>query len=222
MYGSAIPSKDYHWGYFKQIGITDVITLMENKLDSSLYTNKNINYHWFNIDDRRPPSKEQMTEICNIIDNSYKTLIHCFGGVGRTGTALSAYLMWKEKLTRLQALIELKDRKTIIRDSQEIFLKDWYSHCVNNPIITTKPTIKLPPLIMFVGYPASGKSTLALSIEQSHQNVIRINQDDIRQKNKCEEMVGKNIKNHIVLLDRCNLTKDERKYWLSLAFNPKT
>ena len=141
------------------------------------------------------------------------------GGVGRTGTVLIAYLMYTEKLTRKQSLEELDKtkRKTIITNSQEEFLKKWFIECNS-----AKQTIKLPPYIMFVGYPASGKSTLATAIETTYQNVIRVNQDEMRQKNKCEDMVSKNIKTHTVLLDRCNLTKEERKYWLNVAFNPKT
>ena len=222
LYASAIPSKEHHWLFFEQTGITDVITLMEKQIDDNLIKLTNINCHYFYVDDLKAPTNEQMIEICNVINKSDKTLVHCFGGVGRTGTVLSAYLMFNEKLTRLQALDNLSGRKTIISDSQEIFLRNWYSSCINENIIISKPKIKLPQFIIFVGYPASGKSTLALAIEQSYKNVVRINQDEIRQKNKCEELVGKNIKTHTVLLDRCNLTKEERSYWLSIAFNPKT
>ena len=44
-----------------------------------------------------------------------------------------------------------------------------------------------------------------------------INQDEIRKKGKCEELFSSLTKtNNTVILDRCNLSKDERKYWLEL------
>lgn len=219
LYGSAIPNKKYHWDLFVNYKITNVITLMETPLDKNLYGDTKIKYHYYYVDDLKPPTLEQVKEIIDIIDNNSKTLVHCFGGVGRTGTVLSAYLMQTEKLTRNQSLDQLINRKTIISDSQEVFLKEWYAYCNAN---LTNQKIKLPPFIMFVGYPASGKSTLANAIVQTYTNVIRVNQDEIRAKGKCEELIGKHIKTQTVLLDRCNLTKTERKYWLNIAFNPKT
>jgi atypical dual specificity phosphatase len=232
LYGSGIPTKDTHIKFFKLIGISDVITLMEDSMHN-LYKDTNINYHYFKINDLYPPTNEQLHQIINIINSGTKTVIHCFGGVGRTATALIGYLMLNEKLTRLDAIEELNKtgRKTILSTSQEKFLKDWYNICNNtniqNSTNSTNSTNsinlpKLPNFIMFVGYPASGKSTLSKSIENTYTNVIRINKDEIRQKNKCEELIGKNIKSKTVIFDGCNLTKEHRKYWLEVAFKPKS
>jgi atypical dual specificity phosphatase len=71
---------------------------------------------------------------------------------------------------------------------------------------------------MLVGLPASGKSTFAKTIHDQIANVERINQDEMRKKGMCEDLMSKYTKqkNTTVILDRCNVTKKERKYWLSL------
>jgi len=80
-----------------------------------------------------------------------------------------------------------------------------------------KPSIKLPSLIMLVGLPASGKTTFSSTIDDQIVNIVRINQDEIRAKGKCEELFSQATKNgKTVILDRCNLALNERKYWLDM------
>ena len=95
------------------------------------------------------------------------------------------------------------------------------------------PPVDMPPLIMCVGYPASGKSSFAQALVESHPtHVRRINQDE-QGRRACEELIGSltkapssgtlgaigavGAKPSTVILDRCNLTKDERQEWLQLA-----
>jgi atypical dual specificity phosphatase len=71
---------------------------------------------------------------------------------------------------------------------------------------------------MLVGFPASGKTSFSKTLEDQIYNIARINQDEIREKGKCEELYGKAIKKgNIVILDRCNPTKKDRKYWTNLS-----
>ena len=82
---------------------------------------------------------------------------------------------------------------------------------------------KFPPLIMCVGYPASGKSTFLEALCCTNPDrFIRVNQDESGRK-ECEANVSKLVKvpDTTVILDRCNLTIKERKEWLSLAHNKK-
>lgn len=221
IYGSAIPAKPQYFRFLNMQGITDIITLMETPLRVPDECKEWFTLHYFQIDDLHPPTLEQMQEITGILSSLGKerrALIHCFGGVGRTATVLAAYIMYKEKCTRLEAMTYLEKRKTILATSQEEWLKEWYKY-----IQKTRPVVKLPSMIVMVGYPASGKSALSTSIEASYDEgrVVRVNQDEIRQKGRCAELVSQGIKaGACVVLDRCNLTKAERAEWLDTAFRP--
>jgi len=56
-----------------------------------------ITYQQFPITDMQTPTHEQMRDILNAIDealNSGKNIyLHCFGGIGRTGTVVGCYLV---------------------------------------------------------------------------------------------------------------------------------
>lgn len=219
--GSSIPDKEDNIDFFHHVGINHIITLMETPLSDTIQKkikSFRIKYSFFSIDDRKPPTFDQMTEIISLIQNNGKVLVHCKGGVGRTATILIAYLVTIGK-SRDDSTLILQKRKTILSDSQEDFLKEWTNRKFNNLAMNNKKhaKIKLPQLIMLVGLPASGKTTFSKTIEDQIINIQRINQDEIRTKGKCEELFSKYTKtNQTVILDRCNLTINERKYWLDL------
>jgi len=70
----------------------------------------NITYQHFPILDRGLPSREEMITTLNAIDaalnDGHKVYLHCWGGVGRTGTAVGCYLVRHGK-TGQQALDQL-------------------------------------------------------------------------------------------------------------------
>lgn len=72
-------------------------------------------------------------------------------------------------------------------------------------------------VLVLVGLPASGKSTLAKALEASGK-YIRINQDDLGSSNKCKgAMVDALKKNRSVVIDRVNFNESQRKRWIDLA-----
>jgi atypical dual specificity phosphatase len=222
--GSSIPDNEEHIEFFNKIGIELIITLMENPLEKNLQAQMkffNIDNEHFHVVDREPMNNDQMINIVKLINSYNKVVIHCRGGVGRTATALIAYLITLGK-SREESTKILERRKTILSKSQEEFLKNWKSSVVSGLIdfksnIKIVSKMKLPPLIMLVGLPASGKTTFSTIIMNQIKGIERINQDEIRIKGKCEELFSKLTKGKgTVILDRCNQTKEERKYWLSL------
>jgi bifunctional polynucleotide phosphatase/kinase len=75
-------------------------------------------------------------------------------------------------------------------------------------------------MIIMIGYPASGKSTIASLIEK--YNFYRINQDTLITKKKCLDMTINCLKNNInCVIDNTNPTKDKRKEYIDLANNYK-
>ncbi|MFC2064472.1 dual specificity protein phosphatase family protein [Chloroflexota bacterium] len=67
-------------------------------------------HHRFSIVDRGLPSKMLMFELLNSIDaaldNNHKVYVHCWGGIGRTGTTVGCYLV-RHGMSGEQALDKL-------------------------------------------------------------------------------------------------------------------
>lgn len=76
---------------------------------------------------------------------------------------------------------------------------------------------KSKELIIMVGYPGSGKSTIANNYLKPN-NYIIINQDSLKTKKKCYEEIEKNmILNNNIVIDNMNYTKEKRKEFIDIA-----
>lgn len=79
-----------------------------------------------------------------------------------------------------------------------------------------KPSM-LPEMIIMVGYPASGKSSISSLLEQTHNYVI-INQDTLKTKPKCFKFATENLnKKKSIVIDNTNRDKQIRSEWITLA-----
>lgn len=73
-------------------------------------------------------------------------------------------------------------------------------------------------VIILVGNVGSGKSTLAESL----MNHTRINQDILKSRQECIKHAKNALdKNENVVIDRTNINRRQRKYWIDLAKNYK-
>lgn len=209
IYGSAIVESKYQ-KFLDHMGIKRIINLIETPTDAQT--------HHFPIDDRCGADPVYINQIVEIIwsnEDKEPTIVHCLGGKGRTNMILVCYLMKYHKISKHVA-IELvsNNRECIITDDQMQAIAKFSEYMY-------KPNIQIdgkkPKVILCVGYPCSGKSTFCKHIESS--STVRINQDELGKK-ECLAQFQKNLKNDkIILLDRCNLTKLQRKEWIDLLIN---
>lgn len=100
--------------------------------------NKKVSVHRFPIPDLSITSTEKMKEIIhlinNLINNGKKVYVHCWGGVGRTGTVVGCYLIEQNMATIdnvLQTIDYLKrttpisERNSPETDEQVNFILNW-------------------------------------------------------------------------------------------------
>lgn len=219
--GSGIVSND-SINAILNIGFTDIITLTETPLGFDKDTYPTIKFHHFPIIDRKWTTTNGvndivvMNNILSVIESSDKVLVHCLGGVGRTNTVLAAYLMKTNCFSPSEAITVLERQRNVkLAGEQIMFLKKYYG--VLNTLSSETPSISLPKLIMLVGLPCSGKTTLSNDFIRKYQSkIVHINQDDLG-KQDCIEFFNDNIKNDkTIVLDRCNLTKKDRKEWVDM------
>jgi hypothetical protein len=98
-----------------------------------------VTYQRISIQDYGLPSRDTMTQILNTIDNALasgqKIYVHCWGGVGRTGTTVGCYLV-RHGRTGEQALDQISEWWQDIpkhvthphspeTDEQREFIRNW-------------------------------------------------------------------------------------------------
>lgn len=118
--------------YLAAEGVSVIVTLTEFSLD--LPPNSAFSSYHLPIEDFGAPDHEQTAQFCTLVDEAEqegrRVMVHCLAGIGRTGTLLAAYLMWREKLTAAQALTEVRRRRREYVQSveQEAYLQAWEIH----------------------------------------------------------------------------------------------
>jgi len=108
-------------------------------MEGAAQRGQSIHYQRFPIVDKGLPSVETMTAILAAIDSSLverrKVYLHCFGGIGRTGTVVGCYLAQHgqpglEAIRRLQELYATSEQFTYFpcapeTDQQVAFVLNW-------------------------------------------------------------------------------------------------
>jgi hypothetical protein len=98
-----------------------------------------INYQRFNIQDKGLPSRDQMAVLLDALDAALaagrKVYLHCWGGIGRTGTTVGCWLVRHgstggQALIRLNELYRTAEQSRLFShspetDAQVKFILDW-------------------------------------------------------------------------------------------------
>jgi atypical dual specificity phosphatase len=110
-------------------GVRHIVTLTEFPLE--VPPNSAFTLHHLPVGDMGAPGLEQVERFCRLVDEAEQgggaVAVHCLAGIGRTGTFLASYMMWREGLSARQALTRVRGRRKEYVQSveQEAFLDDW-------------------------------------------------------------------------------------------------
>ncbi|KAJ8502775.1 hypothetical protein ONZ45_g11441 [Pleurotus djamor] len=227
------------------LGIRHVLTLTEETpLQPSWFRGKNIKNTFMPVTNTYPPSIEQIDLVMHLVQDSANLplLIHCGGGKGRAGTVAACYLVaygfnapnpyqTQPTMSAEEAVSSLRAIRpgSIETDRQKAFVSKWASTIWKRQSVLPEVPSEPPPcdleiegnlqdgdLFMLVGLPGAGKSWFSRCLlARDLHRWTRISQDDSGSRASCENAIGH--ASGRVLLDRCNVSAEDRKLWLSLA-----
>ena len=92
----------------KELRITAIVRLNDAYYQRSEFINSMIHHYDLQFPDGSVPSDEQVIKFLKIMEQESKVLVHCMAGLGRTGTLIALYLIWKLKFTAREAIAWLR------------------------------------------------------------------------------------------------------------------
>lgn len=117
------------------IGIRAIATLTEDPLDARIVSRFGIeNAHW-PVVDFDIPTIEQAAQFCRWVDEQIAAErpvgVHCWAGLGRTGTMIACWLVREPGTTteRILRTIRRIEPGFVQTAQQEAFVAVWESHC---------------------------------------------------------------------------------------------
>lgn len=127
---------EYDLQALKRVGVTTLVTLTESPMDREILARHGISNIWEPIPDMHAPTMDQAKLLCQRLEESARdgetVAVHCYAGLGRTGTVLAATLIW-EGMGALDALETVRriEPRWVQSDAQVTFLEE-FAHLVAN------------------------------------------------------------------------------------------
>jgi len=111
-------------------GIRAVVSLLNNPSDDAVFTSAGFKFKCCPVELGRAPTLEQARAIVEFIDlcreQRLPVAVHCEGGLGRTGTAIAAYLIRKGMSARESIAFVRKKEASAVETIQQIkFLEEF-------------------------------------------------------------------------------------------------
>lgn len=90
----------FYYHYFKDHGVSTIVRLNEPEYESSKFVELGFDHHDLIFPDGYPPTSTIAARFIKIVDEAKGAVaVHCYAGIGRTGTLIAAYLMAKYDFT---------------------------------------------------------------------------------------------------------------------------